>query len=364
MYPALTVLEALDVQLRGMNKQLVTLWVGTRGGMEAELVTRKGIPFESITAAGIHGVGLRALPGNIRRLNKGYRESRRILNNFKPEVIFFTGGYVAVPMSLAAKMLSGKSIAQVLYVPDIEPGLAIKTLARFADGIALTTQDSMKYFSTKVAKQVAGYPVRQELVTWSKEDAYQVFNLEQGLPILLVLGGSTGAQSINQALMHDLPRLLNHLQIIHISGQRNWSDVENMRNALEENLARRYHAFPYLHEEMGAALRSADLVLSRAGASCLGEYPLFGLPAVLVPYPYAWRYQQVNAQYLTRHGAAIILDDADLPSRLSKVLLEIFNDSTKLASMRSAMLKLAQPDAANRIATFTQQTVERNRSRT
>ena len=135
VYPALSVLEALG------NRVSDLLWVGSEGGMEAELVTRRNIPYRSIPAAGIHGVGLRSLPGNISRLFQGVKASRRILDEFKPDVLFFTGGYVAAPMAYA-----GRKKPITLYVPDIEPGMALKFLARFADSIALTAEESKSIF--------------------------------------------------------------------------------------------------------------------------------------------------------------------------------------------------------------------------
>ena len=104
--------------------------------------------------------------------------------------------------------------------------------------------------------------------------------------------------------------------------------------------AARYHAFPYLHEEMGAALAAADLALSRAGASTLGEYPLFGLPAILVPYPYAWRYQKVNAEALVQCGAAVMLEDDKLSNQLLPTVNELLSQPQKMASMRAAMKRL------------------------
>jgi UDP-N-acetylglucosamine--N-acetylmuramyl-(pentapeptide) pyrophosphoryl-undecaprenol N-acetylglucosamine transferase len=106
---------------------------------------------------------------------------------------------------------------------------------------------------------------------------------------------------------------------------------------------------PYLHE-MGAALAAADLVISRAGASTLGEYPLFGLPAVLVPYPHAWRYQKVNADYLTRRGAAVILQDQRLSDELLDTLNVLLENPNKMKAMRAAMFELSHPRAAEKIA--------------
>jgi UDP-N-acetylglucosamine:LPS N-acetylglucosamine transferase len=128
--------------LTSQHPTVETLWVGGEGGMEEELVNRAGISYRSIPAAGVHGVGLHALPGNIAKLTRGVMASRHILREFKPDVLFFTGGFVAAPMALA-----GRNIPTVLYAPDIEPGLALKFLSRFADVVTVTASDSKRYFS-------------------------------------------------------------------------------------------------------------------------------------------------------------------------------------------------------------------------
>jgi len=315
--------------------------------MEAELVTRLNIPFTGIPAAGVHGVGLRSLPGNLLRLMRGTLASRRILKDFRPDVLLFTGGYVAVPMALAARRYPS-----LLYVPDIEPGLALKVLARFADCIALTAEDSKAYFSKAKKLVVSGYPTRPEFAAWTRESGRKAIGLNDNLPVLLVFGGSKGARSINRALISALPDLLPHTQIVHISGQLDWNEVDSARQNLTPELLANYHLYAYLHEEMGAALASADLAVSRAGASSLGEYPLFGLPAILVPYPHAWRYQKVNADYLAKHGAAQIIEDGQLPSVLTATVLALLQDVQKLDSMRRAMRSMAKPEAASTIASL------------
>ena len=313
-------------------------------------MNRAGISYRSIPAAGVHGVGLRALPGNIAKLTRGVMASRRILREFKPNVLFFTGGFVAAPMALA-----GRNIPTVLYVPDIEPGLALKFLSRFADVVAVTASDSKKYFSRPERLVLSGYPLRADLSNWSREKATQHFGLAQppagdsDKPVLLVTGGSKGARSINMAVLKHLNELLNIVQIIHITGSLDWHVIEKAAQKLPAQLQSRYHVMPYSHE-MGAALAAADLVLSRAGASTLGEYPLFGLPAVLVPYPYAWRYQKVNADFLTKRNAAVILQDESLEDKLLSVVKDLFLDKNKLEAMRSAMKKLSHPAAASIIA--------------
>jgi UDP-N-acetylglucosamine--N-acetylmuramyl-(pentapeptide) pyrophosphoryl-undecaprenol N-acetylglucosamine transferase len=328
-----------------------TLWVGGSAGMEADLVKRAGVAFESIPAAGVHGVGFRALPGNLLKLAQGWQESGRILKQFKPDVLFFTGGYMAPPMSLA-----GRRIPQVLYVPDIEPGLALKTLARIADRIAVTVEDSRAYFPNPSRVELTGYPTRPDLQAWEPSAARAALNLSADLPTLLVFGGSKGARSLNRAILAVLPDLLQEMQIVHISGSLDWPEAEAFRDRPPLDIAglvhERYRPFAYLHAEMGAALTVADLAVSRAGASALGEFPLFGLPAVLVPYPYAWRYQKVNAEYLAGRGAAVTLKDEDLGQQLLALVQQLMHSPGRRAAMRQAMRSLARPNAARRIASL------------
>lgn len=340
MYPALAVHSALTAKVTDVD----TLWVGGAGGMEESLVKRQGIAFESVPAAGIHGVNLVNMPRNLVLLAQGVFAARRLLKEFKPDVLFFTGGYVAVPVALA-----GRSIPTVLFVPDIEPGLALRSLTRFADEIAVTTSQSQKYFRKKVRE--TGYPIRPDLSLWDRETATRHLGIAGGLPVLLVFGGSKGARSINLAVLNSLRDLLGKFEIIHLSGDADWQYVKHTREQLPMELAARYHALPYLHE-MGAALAAADLVVSRAGASVLGEFPLFGLPAVLVPYPHAWRYQKVNAEFLAYRGAAVILEDHRINNELMVTLNVLLDNRNKLKSMRAAMFELSHPRAAEKIASI------------
>jgi UDP-N-acetylglucosamine--N-acetylmuramyl-(pentapeptide) pyrophosphoryl-undecaprenol N-acetylglucosamine transferase len=340
VYPALAVLQSLG------NDETTVLWVGGEGGMEAELVKRQGVPYTAIPAAGVHGVGLRALPGNITKLARGVLASRRILRQFRPDVLLYTGGYVAAPMALAARQLPA-----LLYTPDIEPGMALKFLARFASIIAVTTPDSRAFFPKTSRVEVSGYPTRPELTARTKAEARHSLGLLPDQPVLLVTGGSKGARSINRAVMANLGALLPKTQVLHLTGQLDWPEIQEFQKTIDPDLTSRYHAMPYLHD-MGAALASADIVLSRAGASTLGEYPLFGLPAILVPYPFAWRYQKVNASYLVDRGAARMIADDQLLLQLLPVVNELLGDSASLDAMRAAMKSLAHPEASQQLAGF------------
>jgi UDP-N-acetylglucosamine--N-acetylmuramyl-(pentapeptide) pyrophosphoryl-undecaprenol N-acetylglucosamine transferase len=237
-----------------------------------------------------------------------------------------------------------------LYVPDIEPGLALKALAYFAKCITVTSEESKQYFSRKANIVVTGYPVRGDVSTWTKTAARKHFGIKSELPVVLVYGGSKGAHSLNKALLAHLTILLERVEVIHISGELDWAEAETTRTTLPKEQAKRYHAFPYLYEDMGAALAVADLAVSRAGASILGEFPLFGTPAILVPYPYAWRYQKVNADALTKRGAALMIEDSRLKSGLYLTIEKLLETPEKLDAMRTAMMTLRSPDAARKIA--------------
>ncbi len=326
--------------------------------MEADLVTRAGVPFTAIPAAGVHGVGLGALPGNLLQLARGTFAARRIVSDFNPQVVFFTGGYVSAPVAVAARK---RPI--LLYVPDIEPGLALRFLARFADVIALTAEDSRRYFNPRARLAVTGYPTRAALGRWDRAAARQHFSLSDDLPVLLVFGGSKGARSINLPVIEHLHELLGLAQVIHITGNLDKTAAEGARSGLPESLSQRYHVFEYLHEDMGAALAAADLAITRAGASTLGELPLFGLPSILVPYQYAWRYQRTNAEYLQRHGAAVILEAGQLDSQLLPSLHGLFGAPERLQAMRQAMQSLARPEAAAQIAGLIRELAEKSPDR-
>jgi UDP-N-acetylglucosamine--N-acetylmuramyl-(pentapeptide) pyrophosphoryl-undecaprenol N-acetylglucosamine transferase len=243
-------------------------------------------------------------------------------------------------------------IPLVVYLPDIEPALSVRFLGWLAQRVTATADASQKYFAARKFV-VTGYPIRRELllmVERSREHARAHFGIAPNEKVLLVFGGSRGARSLNRAVMANVERLLAQAELIHISGAGEWDAVRAAHAQLPEAVRARYHAYPYLHEQMGAALAAADLVISRAGASTLGEFPLFGLPSILVPYPYAWRYQKVNADYLASKGAAVIVRDENLMSELAPTIERLLSDEAALQMMGKRARALARPDAAQAIA--------------
>jgi UDP-N-acetylglucosamine--N-acetylmuramyl-(pentapeptide) pyrophosphoryl-undecaprenol N-acetylglucosamine transferase len=338
VYPALAVVEEL-----GPSAEV--LWVGGEGGMEASLVKRAGISFKAIPAAGVHGVGLKTMPKNSVALLKGYFAARTVVRRFAPDVMFFTGGYVGVPTALA-----GRNVPKVAYVPDIEPALALKVIGWMVDVTLVTAEESRKYYSENRRIIVSGYPTRSGIRNVDKSTGKRILHLHGEKPVVLIFGGSRGARSINFAVWKNLEHLLGKTQVLHITGELDWDRVKEVRSSLSNDLASDYHPFSYLHDEMGAALASADLVVSRAGAATLGEYPIFGLPAILIPYPHAWKYQKVNADHLCSLGAATQIRDEELDDQLLPTIFGLLEDRNRLRSMGEAARLSAVPSASRLIA--------------
>lgn len=325
------------------------LWVGSRGGMEEDLVGRAGLKIKSIPATSVRGKNPLALGRSLLTLKQGIAESRQIISRFQPDLLFVTGGYVCVPVALAARWAG---VPVIIYLPDIEPGWAIKFLARFAGKVAVTTAEAQQFFKPGLTV-VTGYPVSPDFFSQreaGKTAARQQLGLTDDLPVLLVFGGSRGARSINIAVTHYLQEYLQVSQIVHVTGTLDELNVRERQAQMPENLRMRYHVSAYMHHEKVAAFVAADLVISRAGASVMGELPAAGLPGILVPYPYAGAHQTLNAKYLAQHQAAIIVNDAELDEKLKPTVLELLADKAKLNQMAQASANLAQPDAAQRLA--------------
>lgn len=298
--------------------------------------------YNTVQAGPLHGVNLLRMGVSLVRLLIGTLQTVFIFLRHRPDAIFLTGGWVGLPVALAGTLFR---IPIIIFVPDIEPGLTLKVLGRFAKVITATTADTQNYFPGKEVI-ATGYPLRESILQATREAGQQRFNLDPMIPTLLVFGGSRGARSINRALMANIQDLLQDVQVIHVTGSLDWPEMQ----AAHQKLASggRYQIFEYLHD-IGLAMAAADLVVSRAGASILGEFPYFGLPAILVPYPHAWRYQKVNADWLVERGAAVRLDDEKLNENLIPVIRGLITQPSKLKAMQEAARQLTTTHGAENI---------------
>ncbi len=325
------------------------------GGFERPLLDAANLRFDhyaEIYAGPLHGVGVLRAAVSLVKLIIGTLQALWLVARQRPDALLLTGGWVGWPVAVAGWLLR---VPSLMYLPDIEPGLAIKALRPFVTRVATTTEASAPFFRPGHTL-VTGYPLRGTMLTAARDAGIAQFGLDPARKTLLVTGGSRGARSINNAVLAIAPALLAEgIQIIHITGTLDWQETAARRAELCENTESaggcdHYHAFAYLHEEMALALACADVVVCRSGASALGELPHFGLPAVLVPYPYAWRYQKVNADYLVERGAALLLRDEAMNDELLSTLRALFADPARLAAMRAAAQALATPDGAGNAA--------------
>ena len=352
--------------LREAQPDVVVRWIGSRGGVEEDLVARAGIAFDAVPAGGVHGLGPLRAAWNALKLAAGVVRAAGMARAFSPHALLVTGGFVGVPAAVACWL---RRTPILVYLPDIEPGLAVKLVSRLATRVAVSVDDSLQFFPKGPRRTiVTGYPVRPGLARATRADAILRFALEPEVKTLLVFGGSKGARSLNRAVASILDALVARYQVIHISGPADAPEARARGAALPEETKGRYHLFEYLHDpaergvlsaplrgsasssDMGLALAAADVAVSRAGASVLGEFPLFGLASILVPYPYAWRYQKVNADYLTSRGAALRLEDESLARDLLPAIERLMNDDAERRRVQERARALARPGAADRLA--------------
>ncbi|MCA9882541.1 MAG: UDP-N-acetylglucosamine--N-acetylmuramyl-(pentapeptide) pyrophosphoryl-undecaprenol N-acetylglucosamine transferase [Anaerolineae bacterium] len=345
VYPALAVAEVLHRS--GDGHELT--FIGTRGGggFEKQLVDAYDVPFAAygeVFAGPIVGVNpLRAISSSV-KMGIGVLQAFAFLGKHKPQAILLTGGWANVPVALAAR---ARGIPMLIYLPDIEPGSTIKVLSRFAAKIATTVDASAQFF--KPGHTVAtGYPLRGAFMSATREQGIAHFGLSPERKTLLITGGSRGARSINQSIETILPDLLQDgIQVIHVTGNLDWERSQAATANLPD--ATNYYPFAYC-DQMHLAYAASDVVVARAGASTLGELPFYGLPGILVPYPHAWRYQRVNADYLAERGAAIRLDDEKMADALLPTIRSLMYDEGKLSAMKASAKALGTGQGAQHIA--------------
>lgn len=323
------------------------------------MASESSLPFRAIPAAALRGRGPLGLARGAATLASGTAAAARLIGELRPRAILGTGGYVCVPLFLAAR---ARGVPTMVYLPDVVPGLAVKLLSRIATLTAANVEDALPRLGLAPGHPralVTGYPVRAELFSLDKAACRRAFGLGDEPPVALVYGGSRGARSINRAVEALLPDLLECCALIHVCGRE--GDATWLRAAAERlpgRLQMRYKLYEYLasgEQSMAAAFGAADLAICRSGASTLAELPAAGLPAVLVPYPYV--HQDENADYLVRRGAAVkVADDAMLgPGRpqdgaLFRAVNRLFDDKHERQDMAERSRALARPDAARSLA--------------
>lgn len=343
IYPAL----ALAQGVRRRHPDWQVLYVGARNGMEERLVPREGLDFIALPARGLERHLSWQAAAGLYSLIPGTREAWRVLRRFRPQVVVGTGGYVCAPVVLAAWLLR---IPVVLHEQNARPGLTNRSLARVARAVCTSLPGSEKYFTRRERVVYTGLPVRQEIQEMERVAGAARLGLDPQRQVILAVGGSLGARKLNEAMIGVHRELAGSSRffIIHVTGEAGHRQaLDNLaREGINWQEAGNITIVPYLHE-MATALAVADLVIGRAGATFLAEIMLRGIPAILVPYPFAAEHhQEYNARVVAEAGGAVMLADQELtPRALWEAVQELLVAAPRRQSMAAAMRTLARPEA-------------------
>lgn len=315
-------------------------YIGSHQGIEKDLVTKANIPYYGIASGKLRRyLSVENLKDPFKVI-KGYFDAYKLLKELKPQVVFSKGGYVTVPVVLAAHKLK---IPVIIHESDMTPGLANKIAIKKAKTICVNFEETLKYVGSKGI--YTGSPIRAELFRGDKKKAIEICGFKEDKPILLMMGGSLGSKKINDVLREALPDLLPRFNIVHICGKNN----------LDESLLGKkgYKQFEYVSEELPHLLAATDFMLSRAGANAIAEMVALNIPSLLVPLSAATSRgdQILNAEAMKKKGYCQVLPEEALNKEsLCSNLAEVYKNRheytnkmrelTKLSGIQKIMLEI------------------------
>lgn len=343
IYPALALAEGLHDRF---GADVEVHFIGSRRGLEYELVPRAGIPFHAIHAGGLMKSGLFVKIQGFTRSLRGLVEAWWILRQLAPDVVVGTGGYVSGPVGLAASWLG---IPLVIQEQNVWPGLTNRLLARRSAVVLVPFVEAVRHLPEGSRVRVTGNPVRPGLLAMQKDRARADLDLDPVWTVLLVTGGSQGAPAINRLMAEIWPIIAERadVAVIWATGPRHFSGVMDGLNPGPDQ--RRLRVVDYLYD-IDKAYAAADLLIGRAGAMTCTELTACGIPAILVPSPYvAEDHQQKNAQYLVDKGAALMLTENSVDREGKNAVMRLIDDAGSRSRMRAAALALFKADAMERI---------------
>ena len=346
IYPGISL--ACEIKDRDIKNDI--LFVGTERGLESKLIPREGFKIVKIKARGIkRKICFENLTAIVIFLISLF-QSYNIIKKHKPDIVIGTGGYVSGSVVLMAAILG---IPTFVHEQNVIPGITNKFLSRITRATFLSFNQSKEYFSNKAKIIFTGNPIRFKNIKQNIKREYKKFKLDSLKKTILVLGGSKGAASINRVVLGgiDLTKdvIKNNWQVLLISGQDDYDDI--MKMVGEDHKI--FSVEPYLYD-IEKAYSLADLVICRAGATTLAEISAYGLPAILIPYPYATQnHQEVNARIFTREGAALLILEKDLSDKkLAQVLLDILKDKNRLEIMARKSRELGNKNSAKKMIDY------------
>ena len=344
---------AAAAAVREKEPDCAVLFIGTPNKIEADVVPKAGFDFTGIDVEGFsRGKSIKSILKNVLVFIKAFLatgKAKKILREFKPDVVVGFGGYVSGPVLKAANKLG---VRTCIHEQNAYPGVTNKMLAGKADCVMLTSPDAAKYLKCKNEPVVTGLPVRAAILRADRETARKTVSPD-GKPVVFSFGGSLGAKSLNEVMNEIIPDYAGKgVRFVHAYGKTGGWMPDALRErgvAVGDDGDVRVSEYIY---DMDTFLAAADVVVCRAGASTLAELKAVGRASILIPYPYAAEnHQYHNARELSDRGAAVLIEEKDLtPEALKKALDAILADDAKRASMEKAARSLSIDDAETRIA--------------
>ncbi|MEO7194796.1 MAG: UDP-N-acetylglucosamine--N-acetylmuramyl-(pentapeptide) pyrophosphoryl-undecaprenol N-acetylglucosamine transferase [Pseudonocardiaceae bacterium] len=361
-YPAITTIRATRELLAGAGVELEVLYVGSAGGLESRVAEQEALPFQAVSTGKLRRSAnpLRMISTeNLRdvgRLACGLVQARRVVRGWEPDVVLSTGGYVAVPVGLAAKAAGAPLL---VHEQTTRLGLANRLLARRACVIAVSSASSVELLpaAARARAVVTGNPIRAELLTGDAARGVTALGWtgwDAALPTVYVTGGAQGSVQVNRLVEAVLETVLRRANVVHQCGPSSLAELGRRAERLPAELAGRYRVVEFLGAELPDVLALADVVVSRSGAGTLAELTALGKPSVLIPLiPTGGNEQEHNARHLQQAGAArALLGEHPTPQDLQQALDDLLGNAELRAHMAAQATQLGRPRAAHDLATL------------
>jgi UDP-N-acetylglucosamine:LPS N-acetylglucosamine transferase len=320
-------------------------WIGGHRGLEARVVPGAGVPVTRLVLRSLRTVDA-SLPALVDPLRLGisFPQAMALIGGLRPAAIFTTGGYVALPVAIAAAAFR---VPLLLWEGNVVPGRSVRAIAGLARVLAVSFAETCRRFSGRC--YVTGTPIR-DLAAVDRLAARRHFEIPADARAVLIFGGSQTVQRFEVAVEQALPELAARAIVLHVTGESAYAAALARREALPDALRVRYRPYPFLREEMTDALAAADLVVGRAGSSTIAEATALGTPLVLVPYPHAAGHQAANARAVAASGAALVIPDEAFDGAALLAAVATLADPQRHLEMSSASRSMARPGAAEAVA--------------
>jgi len=340
---------AIAQKIKASDKNNQILYVGTKDGMESDLVPKQGFDFRTVEAKFLQR---KISIENIKTLAvsiKGVAQSMKIISEFKPDIVIGTGGYVCGPVVLAAAL---KKVPTIIHEQNVFPGITNKLLSKVVDKIAISFEEATKYFKYKDKLVLVGNPVRKEVIEANRMQSRKKYNLKNDDIFIYSFGGSGGQKSLNDSIINVIKEIKNRdkIKLLHVTGKRLKDDFQESLQKENIKIPSNVTIVDYMYDAP-SALSASDLVIGSAGAITIAEITKIGVPSILIPKTYtAENHQEYNARALEKMGAAVVILESELKdNKLLSTIDKIINNSSELSAMSLNSKKLGELNSEEEI---------------